>query len=103
MDNAVGAAGSTGVGEECIKVVGSHAVIEYMRHGMHPRQATLETVKRVLSKHGPNVTWNLNFYAMNKAGEHGGASIQKGSTYAVHDGTAARIVESAYVLDNADR
>jgi N4-(beta-N-acetylglucosaminyl)-L-asparaginase len=98
VDNEVGAAGSTGVGEECIKVVGAHAVIEYMRQGLHPRDAALETVKRVLSKHGPKVTWNLNFYAMSKTGEHGGASIQSGSTYAVHDGTKARLVESAYVL-----
>jgi hypothetical protein len=36
---------------------------------------------------------------MNKQGQHGGAAIQSGSTYAVHDGTSARIVESAYVLE----
>lgn len=99
VDNEVGAAGSTGVGEECIKVVGAHTVIEYMRQGMHPLEATLATVKRVLSKHGPNITWNLNFYAMNKRGEHGGAAIQSGSTYAVHDGTSARLVVSAHVID----
>ena len=99
VDNEVGAAGSTGVGEECIKVVGAHTVIEYLRQGMHPREATLATVKRVLSKHGPNVTWNLNFYAMNKKGQHGGAAIQSGSTYAVHDGTKARLVESAHVIE----
>jgi N4-(beta-N-acetylglucosaminyl)-L-asparaginase len=99
VDNQVGAAGSTGVGEECIKAVGAHSVVEFMRQGMSPREATLSTVKRVLSKHGPNVTWNLNFYAVNKAGEHGGAAIQSGSTYAVHDGTSARIVESAYVIE----
>ena len=67
VDNEIGAAGSTGVGEECIKVVGAHMVVEHMRQGMHPREATLAAIKRVLSKHGPNVTWNLNFYAMNKA------------------------------------
>jgi N4-(beta-N-acetylglucosaminyl)-L-asparaginase len=99
VDNEVGAAGSTGVGEECIKAVGAHTVVEYMRHGMSPREAALATVKRVLSKHGPNVTWNLNFYAVNKAGQHGGAAIQSGSTYAVHDGTSAKIVESAYVIE----
>ena len=54
--------------------------------GHAPREAAPATVKRVLSKHGPNVTWNLNFYAVNKAGQHGGAAIQSGSTYAVHDG-----------------
>jgi N4-(beta-N-acetylglucosaminyl)-L-asparaginase len=99
VDNEIGAAGSTGVGEECIKIVGAHTVLEYMRQGMHPREATLAAIKRVLSKHGPNITWNLNFYAMNKQGQHGGAAIQSGSKYAVHDGTSARLVESAYVIE----
>jgi N4-(beta-N-acetylglucosaminyl)-L-asparaginase len=99
VDNEVGAAGSTGVGEECIKAVGAHTVVEYMRQGLSPREAALATVKRVLSKHGPDVTWNLNFYAVNKKGEHGGAAIQSGSQYAVHDGTSARLVESAYVIE----
>jgi hypothetical protein len=53
----------------------------------------------VLSKHGPDITWNLNFYAMNKAGQHGGAAIQRGSNYAVHDADGARIVESSWVLE----
>ena len=79
VDNAIGAAGSTGVGEECIKIVGAHTVVEYMRQGMEPREAATAAIKRVLSKHGPNITWNLNFYAMNKAGQHGGAAIQSGS------------------------
>jgi N4-(beta-N-acetylglucosaminyl)-L-asparaginase len=98
VDNEVGAAGSTGVGEECIKIVGAHTVVEFMRQGMHPREAAFAAIKRVLSKHGPDVTWNLNFYAMNKAGEHGGAAIQKGSQYAVHDGTTAKLVESEAVI-----
>ena len=49
----MGAAGSTGVGEECIKIVGAHTVVELMRQGMHPREAALAAIKRVLSKHGP--------------------------------------------------
>lgn len=103
VDNDVGAAGSTGVGEENIKVVGAHTVVEYMRQGMHPREAALATVKRVLAKHGDRITWNLNFYAVNKAGQHGGAAIQRGSRYAVHDGTQARLVESAWVIDRTSR
>jgi N4-(beta-N-acetylglucosaminyl)-L-asparaginase len=99
VDNAVGAAGSTGVGEECIKIVGAHTVVEYMRQGMHPREAATAAIKRVLSKHGPDVTWNLNFYAMNKAGQHGGAAIQQGSRYAVCDASGARLVESSWVLE----
>ena len=99
VDNAVGAAGSTGVGEECIKIVGAHTVVEYMRQGMHPRDAATAAIKRVLSKHGPGVTWNLTFYAMNKAGQHGGAAIQQGSRYAVCDADGARLVDSSWVLE----
>lgn len=99
VDNAVGAAGSTGVGEECIKIVGAHTVVEYMRQGMHPRDAAAAAIKRVLSKHPPDITWNLNFYAMNKAGQHGGAAIRQGSQYAVCDAGGARLVESAWVLE----
>jgi N4-(beta-N-acetylglucosaminyl)-L-asparaginase len=99
VDNAVGAAGSTGVGEECIKIVGAHTVVEYMRQGMHPRDAAAAAIKRVLSKHPPDITWNLNFYAMNKAGQHGGAAIRQGSRYAICDAGGARLVESAWVLE----
>jgi N4-(beta-N-acetylglucosaminyl)-L-asparaginase len=99
VDNAVGAAGSTGVGEECIKIVGAHTVVEYMRQGMHPKEAATAAIKRVMSKHAPGITWNLNFYAMNKAGQHGGAAIQSGSFYAVHDADGARLVESTWVVE----
>ena len=103
VDNDVGGAGSTGVGEECIKVVGAHSVIEHMRRGLHPREAALETVKRIVARHGNAITWNVNFYAVNTAGEHGGAAIQRGSRYAVHDGTRAYLVESAWLLERARR
>lgn len=103
VDNEVGAAGSTGVGEECIKVVGAHTVVEYMRRGLHPREAALETVKRIVDRHGTGITWNVNFYAVNKAGEHGGAAIQSGSQYAVHDGTRAYLADSAWVIERRAR
>ena len=103
VDNAVGAAGSTGVGEECIKIVGAHTVVEYMRQGLHPREAAAAAIKRVLSKHPPGITWNLNFYAMNKAGQHGGAAIREGSRYAVCDADGTRLVESAWVLERSGR
>jgi N4-(beta-N-acetylglucosaminyl)-L-asparaginase len=103
VDNAVGAAGSTGVGEECIKIVGAHTVVEYMRQGLHPREAAAAAIKRVLSKHPPGITWNLNFYAMNRAGQHGGAAIREGSRYAVCDADGTRLVESAWVLERSGR
>jgi hypothetical protein len=57
----------------------------------------------VLSKHPPGITWNLNFYAMNKAGQHGGAAIREGSRYAVCDADGTRLVESAWVLERSGR
>lgn len=99
VDNDIGAAGSTGVGEECIKVVGAHTVVEYMRQGLHPRDAALAAIKRIVARHGTGITWNVNFYAVNKAGQHGGAAIQSGSKYAVHDGTSGRLVDSAWVIE----
>jgi len=66
---------------------------------MHPKEAATAAIKRVMSKHAPGITWNLNFYAMNKAGQHGGAAIQSGSFYAVHDADGARLVESTWVVE----
>src|SRR5438045_7848989 len=52
VDNEVGAAGSTGHGEENIKVAGGHTVVEFMRRGAAPTEACLETLKRVAATHG---------------------------------------------------
>src|SRR5262245_46158975 len=47
VDNEVGAAGSTGRGEECIYINGAHTVVENMRRGMSPTDAAMDAVKRV--------------------------------------------------------
>src|SRR5207244_1647161 len=41
-DNEVGAAGSTGKGEETIKVAGGHTIVEMMRKGIHRKAGWLE-------------------------------------------------------------
>ena len=103
VDNEVGAAGSTGRGEECIYINGSHTIVENMRRGMSPADAAMDAIKRISHRYGDNKTelanFSINFYAINKRGEHGGASLWKGGTYAIHDGREAKIVDCAWLYD----
>ncbi|KAB7772307.1 N(4)-(beta-N-acetylglucosaminyl)-L-asparaginase [Xanthomonas maliensis] len=86
VDNAVGGATSTGVGEEVIRNVGSFAVVEMMRQGKSPAEACREVVMRLIHRK-PELTRTLQvgFLAMNKRGEVGAFAIQKGFSYAVCD------------------
>ena len=113
VDNNVGAAGSTGRGEENIKVSGAHTIVEMMRKGSAPKEACIEALKRVARNYNDDKKrlskFHLLFYALNKDGVHGGASLwQSGSggrprTYAVHDGTEAKLVECAYFFEGSSR
>jgi N4-(beta-N-acetylglucosaminyl)-L-asparaginase len=105
VDNEVGAAGSTGRGEECIYINGAHTVVENMRRGMSPNDAALDAIKRVAARYNSNLDElrkiGLNFYAVNKAGEYGGASLWKGGRFAVHDGKEARLVDAVYLFERS--
>lgn len=103
VDNEVGAAGSTGKGEENIKICGGHTIIEMMRQGKSPTDACLEAMARVAHNYKNNKnklnTFHLYFYAINKDGAHGAVSLwrngyeaSKQASYAVHDGSEARLV-----------
>jgi N4-(beta-N-acetylglucosaminyl)-L-asparaginase len=110
VDGDVGGAGSTGKGEENIKIAGGHTIVEMMRKGMSPSDACLEALHRVARNYNNDkkklTTFHLYFYALNKDGEYGGASLwrngyerTKRASYAVHDGTEARLVECAAYFD----
>ena len=110
VDNEIGAAGSTGKGEENIKISGGHTIIEMMRKGMSPTDACLEAMARIARNYNNDkkklATFHIFFYALNKDGVHGAASLwqnayDKGhrATYAVHDGTEARLVDCKPYFD----
>lgn len=109
VDNDVGAAGSTGRGEAVIKTVGSHAVVELMRGGMHPTDACLEALRRIarftveprLQDGEGRPNFNVNYYAVNKTGEWGGAAIWAGNRFAVNVDGEARLEESAYLFQRS--
>ncbi|MFD2147234.1 N(4)-(beta-N-acetylglucosaminyl)-L-asparaginase [Mucilaginibacter antarcticus] len=86
VDNEVGGATSTGVGEEVIRNVGSFLVVELMRQGYSPRDACKEACKRIIKKK-PEIAKEIQvgFLAINKKGEYGAYALHKGFTYAVCD------------------
>jgi N4-(beta-N-acetylglucosaminyl)-L-asparaginase len=109
-DNAVGAAGSTGRGESCIKVCGSFLIVEFMRQGMTPEQACIKTMERVIAMTEPRLLnergrprFDLNFYAVSKDGRFAGACAYQGSRYAVADSGGARLMESAYLFKREEK
>jgi N4-(beta-N-acetylglucosaminyl)-L-asparaginase len=102
-DNDVGAAGSTGRGESNIMVCGGFLTVEHMRRGMKPTDACLETLKRVMAATPPRLVdpsgrpkFDLQFYAVNKAGEFGAASLYP-ARYAAHDGSQGGLRDAAFL------
>lgn len=109
VDNEVGAAGSTGRGEENIKIAGGHTVVEMMRKGMSPTDACLEALHRVAKNYKAFPErlklFHLQFYALNKNGEYGASSLWgmhpdgRRVQYAVHDGSKARLLPTTPLFD----
>lgn len=103
-DNDIGAAGSTGLGEANIMASGGFLTVENMRRGMHPKDAALATLKRVMTMIparwiGANgrPTFQLQYYAVNKAGEYGAAAMTS-SPFAVCDEKGARKEDCAVLF-----
>lgn len=95
VDNEIGAAAATGVGEEVIKIVGCHLVVELMRQGNSPKDACRLAVERILKKNPERAKEvQVGFLALNKTGEYGAYCLQKGFNYAVHDDGGNRLIDA---------
>lgn len=81
VDNEVGAATATGVGEEVIRTVGSFLIVELMRQGKSPQQACEEGVARIMEKNRDRKDFQIGFLAIDKAGNTGGYCVHPGFTY----------------------
>lgn len=112
VDQDVGAAGSTGRGEENIRIAGAHTIVENMRRGMSPREACLDALERVARNFDHDrsrlARFDLVFYALRKDGQYGSASLWNGSIregkllprrFAVNDGTGSRLEPCAWLLE----
>ena len=120
VDNAVGAAGATGRGEECIKINGAHTIVELMRRGAAPTDACLEALRRIATNYDGDPKRlrkiGMDFFAVTKGGEYGGASLwsheeratDKGvqrvrSQFTVNDGRESRAVDAAFLFETPAR
>ena len=107
VDNDVGAAGSTGRGEAVIKTLGAHTIVEEMRRGATPTDACLEACRRIatwtvepdLLREDGRPDFQVEFYALDKQGRHGGASLFGGGVYAVNVDGEAGTPACAYLFE----
>ena len=98
VDNEVGAATATGVGEEVIRTVGSFLIVELMRQGKSPQEACEEGVRRIMEKNRGRKDFQIGFLAIDKNGETGGYCVHPGFTYREYsqNGHQNREVKSFY-------
>lgn len=97
-DNEVGAAAATGRGEAVIKTCGSFLVVELMRWGLSPKEACRKTLERIVEKLGGMVDFQVAFVAVNKRGEVGTLSLQKGFQYALARRGENELLESEHLF-----
>jgi N4-(beta-N-acetylglucosaminyl)-L-asparaginase len=98
LDNEVGAAAATGLGEAVIRTSGSAMVVELMRQGHSPLDACKKIVDRISKIHKSGPEWEylqVGFIAMNKKGEYAGYSLRKGFNYAICDSSKQNLLLDA--------
>ncbi len=101
VDNSVGAATATGIGEEVVRICGSHSVVEAMRYGNSPENACKLALKRLISMKGEKYCKKIQigFIAMNKKGEIGCYSMLPDFTMAVETPLGSKVIKSKYLFD----
>ncbi|MDA9283970.1 N(4)-(beta-N-acetylglucosaminyl)-L-asparaginase [Flavobacteriaceae bacterium] len=80
VDNEIGAATATGLGEEVLKTVGSYLIVELMRQGKSPQEACELAILRIIEKTPNFEDFQVGYIAVNKKGETGAYSIHEGFT-----------------------
>ena len=99
VDNEIGCATSSGVGEEVIRICGTHLVVEFMRQGYSPENACRKAVERIVNRDKAKAkTLQVGFLAMNKKGQHGAYAIQKGFVYSLKTANENKIIKAKSIL-----
>lgn len=97
VDNEIGGACATGLGETVIRSAGSAMVVELMRHGYEPEEACKEVVNRIVKNEKDIANVQVGFLALRKDGTYGAYSIHKGFTYAVKSPEISKLIDSPAV------
>ena len=99
VDNEYGAATSSGVGEEVIRICGTHLVVEFMRSGYSPETACRKAVERIVNRDRKKAEGlQVGFLALNKKGQFGAYAIQKGFVFSVKSNDEEKVYASKSVF-----
>ncbi len=101
VDNDVGAAGATGLGENVMRYCGSFLVVELMRQGASPVEACLEVIRRIAKKDPRGTDLSINFIALDKQGRFGAAGSASGFQYSVASSAGSRVLGAPGISDAA--
>ncbi len=98
VDNEVGGAVATGVGEYVMKTLGSFLIVELMRQGRSPQEACEEAIGRIMTKHGDQLTddFQVGYLALDKSGRHGAYAILEGFNYSIYQEGGNKLYESGF-------
>lgn len=94
VDNEVGAATATGLGEVVIRSAGCAMVVEAMRHGKSPQEACVEIVDRIAKKEQSVKDLQVGFIAISKSGEIGAYSLHGGFNYAIKSSSQEQLIDA---------
>jgi N4-(beta-N-acetylglucosaminyl)-L-asparaginase len=92
VDNEVGAAGATGLGENVMRYCGSFMIVEFMRQGLDPTEACRQAIRRIASKEPKGANLSINFVALDKKGRFGGAGTDRGFSFSVTTRSSSRVL-----------
>ena len=96
VDDEVGAATATGLGEAIVRVAGSHTVVELMRQGYTPFDACKEACMRIVRKHKDLTGLQCGFIALDKEGNYGAYSIYAGFNFALRNNDGQALVDAKF-------
>jgi N4-(beta-N-acetylglucosaminyl)-L-asparaginase len=97
VDNEIGGASATGLGEEVLKTVGSFLIVELMRQGKSPQEACEEAIGRIVKKPGKDFkNFQVGYIAVNKQGETGAYSIHEWFSYNIYKDQENKNIKSDY-------
>lgn len=98
VDNEVGGAAATGLGEMVLRTLGSFLIVEEMRRGKHPQKAVEMAVKRIVEKYPKQAKENqVGFIALDRKGRYGAFAIQEGFNYVVYQKDKNQVFEAGFI------
>jgi N4-(beta-N-acetylglucosaminyl)-L-asparaginase len=101
VDNEIGGACATGLGEEVLKTVGSFLIVELMRQGRTPQEACEEAIGRIVNKPGKDFkNFQVGYIALNKQGETGAYSIHEWFSYNLYKNKENKNIKSDFFNKN---